>query len=275
MRNTTLVVVLVILSLAAACSDTTKPKTKDPLESLAYEYIGFVKAKNFDGAYNMLSNETRRYYPKEEFIEYATSFILPKVDAVYVTRLEKRKLDATVFTEFKPRSSWATYNTMEQAKIKLFVVYKEGKWLIHMTDIVEKAREKEEREKERLARVAEWKPHLEFHEFRVENQITDEGPMLVFHGEIENKSEKLCEMVMVMIDFYDGKGAKANLVGEAADCEARDEKTRDVTLQANKETPVPVLIDPDFDGPEIEIRVSDPESRVVWAKHKLKNAMLE
>ena len=208
MRNTTLVVVLVILSLAAACSDTTKPKTKDPLESLAYEYIGFVKAKNFDGAYNMLSNETRRYYPKEEFIEYATSFILPKVDAVYVTRLEKRKLDATVFTEFKPRSSWATYNTMEQAKIKLFVVYKEGKWLIHMTDIVEKAREKEEREKERLARVAEWKPHLEFHEFRVENQITDDGPMLVFHGEIENKSEKLCEMVMVMIDFYDGKGAK-------------------------------------------------------------------
>jgi hypothetical protein len=37
------------------------------------------------------------------------------------------------------------------------------------------------------------------------------------------------------------------VVGEAADCEARDEKTREVTLQANKETPVPVLIDPDFE----------------------------
>jgi hypothetical protein len=79
----------------------------------------------------------------------------------------------------------------------------------------------------------------------------------------------------VRIEAYDGKAAKANLVGEAADCEARDEKTREVTLQANKETPVPVLIDPDFDGPEVEIRVSDPRTRVVWARKRLKNAMLE
>lgn len=79
----------------------------------------------------------------------------------------------------------------------------------------------------------------------------------------------------VRIEVYDGTGAKAKPVGEAADCEARDEKTREVTLQANKETPVPVLIDPDFDGMEIEIRVSDPQTRVVWARFKLKNAMLE
>jgi len=79
----------------------------------------------------------------------------------------------------------------------------------------------------------------------------------------------------VRIEAYDGKGARANLVGDAADCEARDEKTREITLQANKETPVPVLIDPDFEGPEIEIRVSDPETRVVWKRHKLKNAMLD
>ncbi len=79
----------------------------------------------------------------------------------------------------------------------------------------------------------------------------------------------------VRIEAYDGAGAKAKVVGEAADCEARDEKTREVTLQANKETPVPVLVDPDFDGAEIEIRVSDPLTRVVWAKRKLKNAMLD
>jgi hypothetical protein len=78
----------------------------------------------------------------------------------------------------------------------------------------------------------------------------------------------------VRIEAYDGKTARANLVGEAADCEARDEKTREVTLQANKETPVPVLIYPDFDGPEVEIRVSDPGTRVVWARKMLKNAML-
>jgi len=81
--------------------------------------------------------------------------------------------------------------------------------------------------------------------------------------------------INVRIEAYDGTGAKAMLVGEAADCEARDEKTREMTLQANKETPIPVLIDPDFDGPEVEIRVSDPQTRVVWARRKLKNAMLE
>ena len=79
----------------------------------------------------------------------------------------------------------------------------------------------------------------------------------------------------VRIEVYDGSGAKAKVVGEAADCEARDEITREVTLLANKETPVPVLIDPDFSGDEIEIRVSDPQTRVVWAKRKLKNAMLD
>ncbi|ACZ61421.1 PglZ domain-containing protein [Dehalococcoides mccartyi] len=79
----------------------------------------------------------------------------------------------------------------------------------------------------------------------------------------------------VRIESFDGPGIKAKIIGEAADCEARDEKTHEVSLQAGKETPVPILIDPDFDGPEVEIRVSDPETRVVWAKLKLKNAMLD
>lgn len=81
--------------------------------------------------------------------------------------------------------------------------------------------------------------------------------------------------VRVRIEAYDGTTAKAVLVGEAADCEARDEKTREVTLQAGKETPVPVLLDPDFGGPEVEVRVSDPRTRVVWARRVFKNAMLE
>jgi hypothetical protein len=81
--------------------------------------------------------------------------------------------------------------------------------------------------------------------------------------------------IVVRIDAYDGAGAKAKVIGEAADCEARDEKTREVSLKTDKEMPVLVLIDPDFNGPEIEIRVSDPRTRVVWAKRKLKNTMLD
>jgi len=79
----------------------------------------------------------------------------------------------------------------------------------------------------------------------------------------------------VRIEAYDGTTSKAKVVGEAADCEARDEKTREVTLQPNVETPVPILLDPDFEGPEVEIRVSDLRTRVVWTRRRLKNAMLE
>jgi len=81
--------------------------------------------------------------------------------------------------------------------------------------------------------------------------------------------------IRVRVEAYDGTGAKAGRVGGAADCDARDEKTREVTLKENKQTPVPVLIEPDFGGSEIEIRVSDPQTGVVWVKHKLKNAMVE
>ena len=81
--------------------------------------------------------------------------------------------------------------------------------------------------------------------------------------------------IQVLIEAFDGTGPKASLVGGAADCEARDEKTHVVTLDPGNETPVPVLINPDFDGPEVEIRVSEAENRVVWARLKLKNAMLD
>lgn len=81
--------------------------------------------------------------------------------------------------------------------------------------------------------------------------------------------------IHVLIEAFDGTGPKASLVGGAADCEARDEKTHVVTLEPGNETPVPVLINPDFDGPEVEIRVSEAENRVVWARLKLKNAMLD
>jgi hypothetical protein len=83
------------------------------------------------------------------------------------------------------------------------------------------------------------------------------------------------EAVRVRIEAYDGTSAKANMVGEAADCEARDERTHEVTLQPGAEIQVPVLIDPDFSGPKVEIRVLDPQTGVIWARCELKNALLE
>jgi hypothetical protein len=83
------------------------------------------------------------------------------------------------------------------------------------------------------------------------------------------------EAVRVRIEAYDGTSAKASMVGEAADCEARDERTHEVTLQLGAEIQVPVLIDPDFAGPKVEIRVIDPQTGVIWARCELKNALLE
>ncbi|RJO67369.1 MAG: hypothetical protein C4523_09580 [Myxococcales bacterium] len=195
--------------LFVGCEEkVSKPKTLDPLEARTYEYLTLIKAKSWDAAYAMLSAETQKYYPKEKFVEDATGFILPKVDALYVTKIEKHKLDALVFTEFKPKTEWATYNTMEEAKVKLNYLYKDGKWLVHYPDIVTQGAEDEEKEKVRLARVAEWKPNLLFHDFKVENKITDEGPMLVFNGEVENTSDKPVEMVMAMVDFFDANNQK-------------------------------------------------------------------
>lgn len=81
--------------------------------------------------------------------------------------------------------------------------------------------------------------------------------------------------VQVRVDAYDGSTAKANKVGEAADCEMRDEATHHVTLKPTVETQVPVLLDSEFSGSKIEIRVIDPQTEVVWAKCELRNAMLD
>ena len=83
------------------------------------------------------------------------------------------------------------------------------------------------------------------------------------------------EPVEVRVDVYDGSTAKAKKVGEAADCEMRDEATHHVTLKPTVETQVPILLDSEFSGSKIEIRVIDPQTEVVWAKCELRNAMLD
>jgi hypothetical protein len=87
--------------------------------------------------------------------------------------------------------------------------------------------------------------------------------------------ELYTESVRVKVEAYDGTSAKAEIVGEAADCEARDESTREVILKAGEETQVPVLLDSEFSGPVVEIRVLDPQNRVVWSKLSLRNAGLD
>ena len=77
------------------------------------------------------------------------------------------------------------------------------------------------------------------------------------------------------VQAHGGTAANATVVGDAADCDARDETTHDVTLKPGVETPVPVLIEPEFSGSFVDIRVTDPVTGQIWARLKLKNALMD
>lgn len=85
----------------------------------------------------------------------------------------------------------------------------------------------------------------------------------------------LTAQLSVKIEAFDGSGARANKIGGVAECEARDEISHLVTLQAGKDTQVPLLLDADFRGQSIEIRVTNPDAPVVWARLILKNGIMD
>jgi hypothetical protein len=85
----------------------------------------------------------------------------------------------------------------------------------------------------------------------------------------------LGDPVRVKVKAYSGAAGKTEVVGDAADCDARDEATHEVVLHPGVDTPVPVLIEPDFGGPSVEIRVTDPVTGQVWARHKILNGLMD
>ncbi len=202
MRKIALLAITILLLTALSACEQARPK--DPLEVISNKFFQHCKMVQWDDAYGMLSADSQKYYKKEKFVEDASMFIKPKVDSLYITRIEKHKLDALVFTEFKPKSSWETYNTMESAKVKVNYVYRDGKWKVHYPEIVSKGQEEEQIESERKARSDKWNKAIKFNKFNVENKITDDGPKLVFTGEWENVGEEAVEMAMVKVQFFDG-----------------------------------------------------------------------
>lgn len=85
----------------------------------------------------------------------------------------------------------------------------------------------------------------------------------------------LTPVMRVRIEVYDGPGATAPRVGEAAECDARDDATHEIILNANQEIQVPVLIDADFRGESIELRAIQADTSVILNRLILKNAMME
>lgn len=81
--------------------------------------------------------------------------------------------------------------------------------------------------------------------------------------------------IRVRIEVYDGPGANARKVGEAAECDARDDTTHEITLTAGQEIQIPILIDADFSGESIEVRAIQADTSVILHRLTLKNAMME
>ena len=81
--------------------------------------------------------------------------------------------------------------------------------------------------------------------------------------------------LVIRLEAYDGSGSKAQVVGEAADCDARDPVTGLITLRRGQHTQVPLRLADDFEGRAIEVRAIDAAGPgVVLARLSLQNAMM-
>jgi len=88
-------------------------------------------------------------------------------------------------------------------------------------------------------------------------------------------STVVSETRAVRLEAYAGTDPHPPIVGRTADCDARDPATGEITLPANLEVPVPLVIDPEFTGDSIEVRAIDPRSGVILDRLTLKNARLD
>lgn len=83
------------------------------------------------------------------------------------------------------------------------------------------------------------------------------------------------ESLLIRLEAYDGGGPKAKLVGEAADCDARNPTTGQIVLKRGNETQVPLRLDDSFDGDKIEVRaIAATGPGVVLDRKQLKNNMM-
>jgi PglZ domain len=74
----------------------------------------------------------------------------------------------------------------------------------------------------------------------------------------------------IRLEAFDGTTPKAKLVGQAADCDARNPATGEITLQPG-ENAVPLVIDADYSGRQVEVRATDPRTGAILDRLTLKN----
>ncbi|MBI4706189.1 MAG: PglZ domain-containing protein [Deltaproteobacteria bacterium] len=95
----------------------------------------------------------------------------------------------------------------------------------------------------------------------------------IFSVQVSYSSILRAQMSVRVQAFTPGTG---DVVGEAADCEARDPHTGLVTLATGRRVHVPIALGPDFHGDAVEVRATDATTPGrVHASLVLRNAILE
>ena len=79
----------------------------------------------------------------------------------------------------------------------------------------------------------------------------------------------------IRLEPFENSDLKARPVGAAGECDACDPATGEIMLQAGQETQVPLVIDPDYQGKNIEVRATDARTGAILDRLRLKNARMD
>ncbi len=199
-----------LLVLAIACDQEKGPMVEkhklDPVEAATMEFLDAVKAKKWDNAYAMLTAKTREAWPKEEFIKETKFQITPKIGSLHIRRIEKKAETATLYTDLI--GDWAHLNTVESQRVTLQWRKENDKWLIEKPEMIAKLEEQRALDAARKARADKWRDKLVWSDFKVRSELTEEGPALVFTGNVKNAGASALEMAQVFTYFFNADNEK-------------------------------------------------------------------
>ncbi len=198
--------VAAVLLLSACELDKPRQHIKDPAHQRFVDFLNAVKNNKFDDAYNMLTEETKKAYPKELFIKFAKEKLQRFGDYYVVTKIQKDVANAHATFTTKLVGKYEKWNSMPSAKFEPVMVYKNGQWYFEIPERIAILKQWEDAEKRRQERVAKYKDKIVITNWKVKNEIVDNQPQIAFSGDIENKSNDELDIVRLRVWFLGPNG---------------------------------------------------------------------
>lgn len=198
-----LILLLAAALVATACQpQRVRQVVSDPAHQRVVDFLLLLEQEKFDDMYAMYDAETREAWPKEQFVDWAKKRV--RYAQFYkVTKVERsaEANKATISTELTGRF----YNKNGYADAifdpVLLLNAQDKQWYLRNTRVVEIAEYNRSQEETRKKRVAATAPKVLIEGLKVESQIIDDKPQLVFTGKITNNSDKELEAIRLEFRF--------------------------------------------------------------------------